>query len=337
MKKNILYLLLLIAMGYVVYVLYSSDSPGSLGKKALTDFAINDTANVGKIVIDDGRSVVELKRREDGFWSLDDEYTAMPHHVDLLLKTFTAVGVQSPVSKAQKQQVMKIIAGDTRKVEVFDLEGNWIKTWYIGRSTQSSQGTFALLETPEEGLSDEPFVIEYRGFRGYLTTRFHAIVNEWRWTGLFNYPELDFKKVVVETPRVPEAGYSIEVIDRFKGDFIMRDHEGNEIERPKAAIADFLGSFKSINVEHFEPDISEAQEDSLLAMQPSFRISVHDRNNEVQSADIYFRKPPAALQGRMGDRTPEIDPERVFVYFNEDLAYGQRLTFDKILRTIKDF
>ncbi|NNC82388.1 MAG: hypothetical protein HKN79_02325 [Flavobacteriales bacterium] len=337
MKKNILYLLILILLGGAVYMLYTSEGASTLGQKALTDFAIADTSQVGKVIIDDGRNVIELERRDDGHWSLDDEYIAMPHHIDLMLRTFKAVGVQSPVSKSQKDQVMKIIAGDTRKVEIYDLEGNWIKTWYVGRSTQSNQGTFALLETPQDGLSNEPFVIEYRGFRGYLTTRFHAIVSEWRWTGLFNYPELDFKKVQVETPRVPEAGFSIDIQDRYKGEFTLRDHAGNVLDRPKSKIGEYLGGFQSINVEHFEPDITAAQEDSLLAMDPSFRISVTGPDDSVRTADIYFRKPPVALAARMGDDVPEIDPERVYVHFDGDVAYGQRLTFDKILRTVEDF
>lgn len=337
MKKNLLFLAVFVGLAYAVYHLYSTTDNTSLGKKALSDFAILDTAQIGTIIIDDSRNVVELKRGEDKFWTLNDTLIAMPHHVELLMTTFAKVGVQSPVAKSMRQSAIRIIMGDTRKVKLLDREGNWIKTWYVGRSTQNNQGTYALLETPEDGLSDQPYVIEVRSFRGYLTTRFHAQVNEWRWTGLFNYEDLDFKKVNVETLRTPETGFSIEVKDRYAGDFIMKDHEGNVVEKPKAAIASYLGQYKMINVEHFEPDITPAQADSILATVPSFRISVTDKADKVQSADIYFRKPPAALAGRMGDRTPEIDPERVFVYFNGDLTYGQRITFDKILFTIADF
>jgi hypothetical protein len=337
MKKNLISLAILIGLGYAVYHLFSNSDSSSLGKKALSDFAISDTSQVGSIIIDDSRHIVELKRGEGKLWSLNDTMIAMPHHVDLLLRTFATVGVQSPVSKVQRQTAIRIIMGDTRKVKILDKEGKWIKTWYVGRATQNNQGTFALLETPEDGLSDQPYIIEVRGFRGFLTTRFHADIKEWRWTGLFYYPDLDFKSVKVETPRDKEFGFHVDVIDRFSGEFLVKDHEGNEIEKSKPAIAAFLGNFKQINVEHFNLNITPAQEDSILNTPPAFRISVTDKTNEVKSADIYFRKPPPALAERMGARTPEFDPERVFVYFDGDLAYGQRLTFDKILYTIKDF
>jgi hypothetical protein len=204
--KNVLYLLLFVTIAASIYYLSRNEDSGTLSETTLTDFAISDTASIGRLIIDDGRNEVDLKRGEGRYWTLDDTYIAMPHHIDIVLRTIHNVGVQSPVSKTAKKQVMKIILGDTRKVQIYDRQGVWLKTWYVGRSTRTNQGTYALLETPEGGLSTEPLVIEERGFRGYLTTRFHAIVKEWRWTGLFHYSELDFKRIKVETPNDPSLG-----------------------------------------------------------------------------------------------------------------------------------
>ena len=334
--KNLLYLLLLVLIIAGIYFLSQNSTGSSLTEKGLTDFAIEDTSSIGKVIIDDGRNIAELKRGDDRFWILDDKYIAMPHHVDVIMKTFANVGIQNPVSKAKKAEVIKIIMGDTRKVAIYDREGKWMKTWYVGRATQTSQGTYALLETPEEGLSSEPFVIEMRGFRGYLTTRFHAIINEWRWTGLFYYPELDFKRVVVETPRDPAQGFSVEVRSKLDADFTLFDHTGLPVDKAKSVVAAYLGGYSKINVEHFEPEVTPAQEDSIRATPPAFRISVTGKDDKVQQADIWYRPTPLATRSRMGDRAPEHDPERVYVYFNDDMAMGQRLTFDKILLTIQD-
>jgi hypothetical protein len=335
--KNALYLLLLALIVGGIYYFSQQNDTSSLGDKGLTDFAITDTSSIGKVIIDDGRNIVELKRGEGRFWTMDDTYIAMPHHIDVILKTFANVGIQSPVSKIQKESVIKIILGDTRKVAIYDRSGKWLKTWYVGRATKTNQGTFALLETPEDGLSTEPYVIEMRGFRGYLTTRFHAIINDWRWTGLFYYPELDFKSILVETPQNPELGFKIDVESKMDGAFTVYDIEGNPLDLNKASVASYLGRYKEINVEHFVPKITLAQEDSIRATPPSFRITVTGKDEKKQSADIWYRPTPEALIERMGTNAPDIDPERVFVYFNDDMAMGQRLTFDKILFTRQDF
>lgn len=334
--KNVFYLLLFIAIAASIYYLSQNKSSGSLSATTLTDFAISDTAGIGRMVIDDGRNVVDLKRGEGRFWTLDDMYIAMPHHIDIVLRTFHNVGVQSPVSKSSKAEVMKIILGDTRKVQIYDLQGEWLKTWYVGRSTQTNQGTYALLETPEGGLSTEPLIIEERGQRSYLTTRFHAIVKEWRWTGLFYYPELDFKQIKVETPIDPSQGYTIDVRSKIDGEFDIYNSKGEPIDIPKANVASFLGSFKAINVEHFDLLETQAQKDSIRDLPPAFRISITGKDDEVHTADIWYRPITEALKFKMGDRAPELDPERVFVYFNDGMAVGQRLTFDKILLTAKD-
>ncbi len=335
--KNLLYFLILLLIIGGIYLFTKDGNSSSLTEKGLTDFAIEDTSAIGKVIIDDGRNIVELKRGKDRFWMMDDTYIAMPHHVDVIMKTFANVGIQQPVSKSMKSEVIKIIMGDTRKVAIYDRNGEWMKTWYVGRATQTNQGTYALLETPKDGLSTEPYVIEMRGFRGYLTTRFHAIINEWRWTGLFYYPDLDFKRIEVETPRDPSQGFSVAIKNKIDGDFTLYDHTGLPVDAPKSSVASYLGGFSKINVEHFEPEITAAQEDSLLATPPAFRIAVTGKDDKIQKADIWYRPIPEATKNRMGERAPELDPERVFVYFNDDLAMGQRLTFDKILLTIQDF
>ena len=161
-------------------------------------------------------------------------------------------------------------------------------------------------------------------------------MNEWRWTGLFYYPELDFKEIKVETPQDPSMGYTIEVRSKIDGDFDIYDNEGEPLDIPKANVASYLGRHKAINVEHFDLLESTAEIDSIRSLPPSFRISVTGKDNKVQTADIWYRPAPEALKIKMEDRAPELDPERVFVYFNDDMAMGQRLTFDKILMTLRD-
>lgn len=335
-QKNIISLVMILVLAFVAYELSRGSDGSTLADKALTEFSVQDTASIGAFSVEDalGRKVV-ISRRADGFWDLNDRYIAMPHMVDLILRTFKNVGIQNPVPEAQRETAMRILLGDTRKVKILDRDSEWIKTWHVGRATQNNQGTFALLETPEDGISTDPFIIEYRGFRGYLTTRFHAREIDWRWTGVFHYPELEINTIDVQTPRDPSRGFRIGIQSVLDGEFQLMDHSGAPIPMDKGAVLDYIQQFKSVNLEHFQPDIKEYQADSILALPPDIRFTVTDNRGVATSCDLYFRATPQVLRNRMTN-PPAIDPERVFINLNGDLAYGQRLTFDRIIATVDD-
>lgn len=331
MKGNLKYLILAVVLAAAAYSVWSSNSNGR-SSKILSDFAIEDTASIGRIFIDDGQgNTVNLIRTEGRFWVLNDSLKAMPHHVLLLLKTFAGAGVQSPVSDASRENVMRIILADNRRVEVYDRNKKWIKTWYVGRSTQNSQGTYAILETPEDGLSTEPFVIEMRGFRGYLTTRFHADVNDWRWSGVFYHPKLDISSIEVRLPKRENGDFKILIPKDRKENLKMMTLEGEPLEAPLINLSTYVEQFKTINVGTFKLEMSDFQRDSVLSQTPDFRIHITDYDGNEESCDIFFKRPPPIYKEYQGLSDVSFDPERVFLYFNGELALGQRPTFDKIM------
>lgn len=333
MKKNVLFILIGVICACVIFFLLRQERGVSLAEEGLTDFRIQDTAMVGKIFIADNYGKVTLVRGDDGFWTIDDSLRVLPHQMKLILKTFKQIGIQSPVGKKQKQTAMQIINGDNRQVKIYDRDGKWMKTWYVGRGTKTSQGTFAILETPTEGVSPEPYIIEVRGFRGYLTTRFHSNVDEWRWTGVFYYPEMDLEEVKVSVPKRSEDGFSIRIGDRFKSELDLFDQNGFPVPGNKAEIGKYIGGFQSINLEHFVPDLAPSQQDSLRKQLPDYFFQVKDKKGVWNECALYFRPIASKTAGAMGDRAPEIDPERVYIIYKNEIASGQRLTFDKLLRT----
>ena len=76
---------------------------------------------------------------------LNDIYPARFDAVDTLLKTFINVYIQRPVPKETLGQVSKVMASSAKKVEIYDLDNDLIKTWYVGHATMDKKGTFMLL------------------------------------------------------------------------------------------------------------------------------------------------------------------------------------------------
>jgi len=337
MNKTLVYALLALVLVGALYMLLSKEETTSLASNALTDYAIKDTASIGSIYIADRKGgEVTLARGEDNFWLVNNTHRILPHQIKMILKTFHGAGIQQPVSKTERETVMNVIAGDNRKVKVFDLDGNWIKTWYVGRATVTSQGTYALLETPEDGLSPEPMVIETRAFRGYLTNRFHTKVKDWRWLGVFYHPEGDIASIEVKRPRTFNQGFSIDVEDRLNGKMRLLDEVGRQLPADGRLLGEYVDQFKRVNAEHFIPDLTPLQMDSMLQLPPDYHITVTNKAGEEQSAKVYHRPTPAVTRAKMAPNAPVNDPERVFVQFNGEVASAQRLLFDPILKERKN-
>ena len=187
------------------------DPKGDLTSNIQADFAIADTSLVTKIFIADNQGgAATLERTENSrFWTLNGEYLARKDATDLLLKTFSRIEVKGPVPQKQRETVIRNLAGTAKKVEIYDGGASPVKTWYVGTATPSHTGTYMVLETPGLGMSSEPFIVSLKGSIGFLTTRFFTDVNEWRYTGVFDFPGRSLSEVTVIHHDTPYHSYKI--------------------------------------------------------------------------------------------------------------------------------
>jgi len=149
-----------------------------------SDFAIEDTASIDKIFISNsaGEKVTLIKGEKE--WLVEGKNKARPESIDVLMTTFNKIAIKSPVSKAAFPNVVKSLATNAVKVEIYQGDESPSKVYYVGEATQDHQGTYMLLETEGEK-STEPFVMHIPGFYGYLTTRFFANPMQWRDAAVF--------------------------------------------------------------------------------------------------------------------------------------------------------
>ena len=212
MRKNLRLLLILVALTLVSGVLwFLNEGVSTMDSKPLADFAISDTARVDKIyIVDTDQNAVTLTRDPNSrYWDLNGTYKARKDAVDLLLKTFKRIKVKSPVPEAAKENVIKLLAAGGKKVEIYQGGDEPVKTYIVGNATQDHTGTYMLLETADEGLSTEPFITHMEGFTGFLSTRFFTDVEEWRYTGVFDYPALQITELHVQDHDHPERSFKI--------------------------------------------------------------------------------------------------------------------------------
>lgn len=338
MKKNYTLLLVLVGLTAIAAIAWlMTDSGGNL-KEVYSDFAIADTSAVDRIYISDATGAeVNLTRGDDGrFWIVNGKYKAREDASKLLLKTFARIGVKAPVPQPTQANVVSMIAGTGTRVEIFE-NGKFSKAYLIGTCTQDHFGTYMVLEHADGKRSAEPLIMHMEGFTGCLRQRFFTNEEEWRYTGIFDYPKLEISKVEMINHGAPENSFAIE----YGGgnDLKLQTKFGNRYLPvfDTLAVKDYLLKYKKVHFETFNSHLSPAGEDSLLKSLPAYTLRVTENGGNVKKVDLYWKKPIKAQWEIDGDIL-EWDGDRMYGCTDgDDVVLVQRYGFDPLLRGIEQF
>lgn len=186
MKRRLLLLIVLVALGGLAWWLSQRNGPTTLDRP-LTDFAVKDTSSVDRIFIAEknGRNV-DLRRTPQG-WTVNGLYLAKQQAVSVLLKTFLRVEVRSPVQKRRSHRHLARDRQSGQESENLKAATNPRKYLeLVGHATKDHFGTYMVSRSPMVEISSAPFVMAMGGFTGVLNTRFHADLDEWRNPAVFS-------------------------------------------------------------------------------------------------------------------------------------------------------
>lgn len=340
MNKNLRLLLILVLLTIAAGILwFMNGGKGRISSNPLTDFMIEDTAAVDKIFIadTDGRTITLERDPDSRYWDLNDDFKARKDAVDLLLKTFKRIRVKSPIPDEAKANVIRLLASSGKKVEIYQGGPTPVKTYIVGNATQDHTGTYMLLETEGDGRSTEPFITHMEGFTGFLSTRFFTDLEEWKYTGVFDYPDFDISEISVSHHEAPEKSFTI----KYAG--------GNDIElysnllKKKVEVfdtlrvKDYMLLYKKVHCETHMSHLTPAQEDSLLNTSPAYSLSVLNNSGERKKIDLYYKKPVKDIYDEAGNLQP-YDMARMFgVIEGDDVVLIQLFVFDALLKGIGTF
>lgn len=332
MKKILILLFFAALLGGIAYWALSEDR-SSAAPLTTSDFAIADTAAIGKVDISDaeGNRAI-ISRGEDDIWMVNDKYRARKDAIDLILKTLHLIEIKHPVSAGSRENIIRMMAGRHNYVRIYDREGNFIKALYVGIMTPDQQGTYMVLERPEIGRTEIPYVMTMKTFFGYLSSRFFTDEKDWRDRALIRFPELEFKRVEIKNHLYPERSFAVE----YGGGNDLRMYDLPQNERitqfDTLAIKDFLLLFKSASCETYELAYTEHEQDSILAQSPSFEIIV-EANDPERDVHLKLFLRPAPEGQLMDDNSPAIYGREIMygTLDGEELVRIQRYVFDHLL------
>jgi len=331
MKKNLIGLFILLVLGAIAYFAYQQRGSGTI-KPELHDFAVEDTAGITKIFLADkmGQTVL-LERKSDREWTVNKDHKARKDAIDVLLKTINRVEMSAPVAKTAHNNIVKLMAGKSTKVEIY--KGNEkVKTYYVGDATKDNMGTYMLIEG-----SSTPFVCHIPGFIGYLSGRYMARVLEWRDSEIFAYSLPEIAEIKVEFHQEPERSFKItHSKDRVVQLFKLYPKQELVNTTDTVFVKRYMLEYRNVRFEGIQP-YDEERVDSIANSQPYFTISVTGTESQTKSVTSYLI--PANPGAIDVDGNPLVwDVDRMHGVINGDkteIMLIQYFTFDRLTIPVK--
>lgn len=331
-KSSVITIIILVALAVAAIFVYKNKGRSSTIDKEASDFGLKDTASVDKIFMADKNGQKVLLERKPGGWTVNGKYEARPDAIDMLLYTIRMVEVKSPVSKASREMVIKIMAGKSVKLEVYS-KGKKVKQYYIGHPTQDHTGTYMLMTDPEtdENYKD-PFITHIPGFNGYLSTRYFVEEADWRDRLMINYRPPQIRQIKLDLHEIPDSSFVIDLFSMQR--FGLKNGKGQQLPFSEERLKQYIAYFQNVNCE-FVLEKTEPLVDSLSkSAVPFATLTVTDRDNG-QNVTYFYHKQPIASKNEQYGVDYKYDPDRLYVKFNGGKDYGvaQYYVFGKMLQT----
>lgn len=287
MKKNIILVVAIAVLGFLAFLATNLVRNSGKSDTELLDFSIADTLSVDKVILTDAHSnKFEIIRGADGVWTDKDGGCIIQQPVNTILETFKNIEFKGYVPENSRKNITNRMAATSTKVEIFQ-KGEWVKTWYIGSSTQDHYGTYMLLETSDEK-SDLPVIMKVKGLNGIIEPRFFADPRRWKCTEIFALDREEIAKVDVRFYDQPMRSFSVE---RSGANYTVK-HMGKpipDIDTNMAVL--YLNNYKKIHFELWNYEYGKKQIDSLKKAQPFCVLTVKQTNGKEEKLRMYRMKP----------------------------------------------
>ena len=299
-------------------------------------FAVEDTASVSKITIQDRNGNVALLERKNNSsdWTINKKYAARKDVIKLLLECFHDIRVRGNVPSKMRDNMLAVMTTSAKEVKIYGQNNELLKTYYVGPNTQDHMGTIMLLETPEDGRSEEPYITHIEGFTGFLNPRFFIDEMEWRSTDIFYYPNNDIAEIEVLHMTDPASSFKL---THFGNNKLKFERYLNGTLTPFAQLDtamafDLLKRMRKVNIETYNTMLKPTAADSIKSITPTFVLRVKNNSGAITSLNLYLKKAKEMTPDATGQMTP-FDPEYFWAKTDaNEIGLAQFFVFEALLQ-----
>lgn len=348
-RKSLIYIAIVVVLGIVTWIIVALRGQNHTFPQDFQIEAASIPGAVEKIFMaDKDNNSVTLSYVNDSLWLIDDLFPANQAAVDLLLRTLSDMRIRSAVNKASAQNITKLLAAKSIKVEVYykDFRINWFggrlrlfrhtkcEVIYVGHDTQDMMATYMYRDGDKT-----PFIVHIPGFRGCISPRFYVDPYLWRSHAIVSLPVQKIARVELEIPSMPSESYAV-----------VREGDGftfNLLQPPSrvdgfdtARVAQLLSSFVNLNFDEYAKVVPKAELDTTFSRDPRtiLRITDIDGNSRELKTFLKYSNPDDILA--MPDTTmyQVFDLDRLYAVLDgKDTVLIQYYIFDNILQPASFF
>lgn len=327
MKNRTLILLLFFVLvgGTTLYYLLHADDRKSTILYEERSFAIEDTAAIYKIFLADRFDHQTTLERKGTHWTYNQKYKANANAVENLLDAIKRVKMQFKPPNAAVNNLVKSLATEGIKVELYDRQNNLMKAYYIGGSTPDERGTYIMIEG-----ANQPYVASIPAWTGNIRFRYNLTGDDWRDKTVFGLSAEQIKAISINYPL--QRNQSFKLV-RNKQQYELSPFYDLTPRKPQAPsqgkIQAFLYLFDHLLAESFIN--GQAKRDSILQQIPFCEIRLEQTDGTIKEVALHPRYFQTGLDEKTGGGTVETIVERYYANVdNEDFMLVQNEVFKKI-------
>ena len=339
MKKYLPYIGVVVVLAAVAFwfVYTGINTPESINKRE-GDFAVKNVEDIDSIYIENSEKSHVTLTKKDGKWYVDGNNEVRADMITNLLDVLKRVESLSPVPSNAHDNVLRSMAAEFIKVDVYTGSDKPEKSFLVGGATIDNRGTYMLLDMGEK-MAARPHIAYVPGYQGFLTPIFNTNAEIWRSRVVFHYKPEEVKSLKLEYATAPEKSFAINQVtaDSFTVAPLNEQYRINEPNEAKY-ITQYLGFYADVQMEAYDNDYPK--KDSILR-RPFAKFTVVNTKGEENEVNMYYMPIGKRTKERYDQYGRELtyDPDRYYATINhgKDFIIVQYVVFGKLLRQYKDF
>jgi hypothetical protein len=336
MRKNIWYVVALLAVLLGIYAVYFRNPSESVFGNKEDQFSYTDTASIYSIFLADRKGNKIHLQRAGNIWTVNEKYQAMAPNVNDILRVIATQKAMYPIPKIKHNDIVKGLAGSGIKVELYNEHGEQLRVFYMGGVADDNQGSYMLLEGAQH-----VYVVNMLGFNGYLTPYYSTMIEDWRSRIVFDALPHQIKSVIVLDASDSLASFKLE---QTKDSFLLKPLAKKFVATTpmiQGKAKSYLDFFKFVNCEGYLNGLPKL--DSLISSAPpkgDIYLELNDNTRQhVRLFWMYMNKRSKNVYKENGKDPLPYDGDRCYAVFNKDAdtAIIQLGIFNKITRKAIEF
>ena len=317
--KKILTIILLV--GAIILLVWQQQK-NTLENKEV-DFSVKDISQLEKIYFADryGNEVTLNKTLEN--WLVNNKYSIRKGALETLFSTLERMRVKHPVSKSMHNSVIKTLASEGVKVELYTQNKQLHKTFYVGGETSDFKGTYMIIEGAKNA-----FVMHIPGWDGFLTPRFNidgrkVDTDLWRSRKIFENSKID--SINLNYHENPIKSFTLDLINC---NIIFGNKKRKKID--SKSCSEYLKNLQEFNCEGYANDFNK--KDSLI-LSPAFHtITIFYNNSKKDILKTYHKKPKRKEYKDTEGNPLKYDVDRLYAFDGQDILLIQYYAFNPIIK-----